>query len=486
MRNIILTAMALSLLGVDGENIGDCVEGKCFVFHPESLSFDAARIACQEKAGDLITVKTEKTADVLAGILKAASGHFWLGLRRYSSDECSDSGLRGYTWVTGPQTNHYSNWRNDHTVCAPLCVSMSQDDLKWHERHCEEKIDGFLCEIGNPQFCQPLKSNEGVLYSTPLGFTSRNNIQEIPQFTNATVFPLRTKHICVEADFWLQAPWSCEVFNGGCDYKCQSEKQTYSCICLPGFKLDDNKISCSRLEVEPGLVLKSSSDTESIKNPKCKPGFRYENNVCVDEDECGIAPCEHECANTEGSYECVCFKGYTRSTEDMHKCKMQCFEFNCTAECDSNNNAQCNCPDGFILENDRFCVDLDECISTNYCDEGCTNTPGSYECLCAKGFVSTDDGGCEREDVEGSGNFDTFTPTSVSPTATRASISAGSLMGITICVVVCLLLLVCFSHFIKRRLSKTHQYDIHKGHEEIYNFQQVITDDTFPESDQRL
>uniref|UniRef100_A0A671K362 Thrombomodulin n=1 Tax=Sinocyclocheilus anshuiensis TaxID=1608454 RepID=A0A671K362_9TELE len=376
MRDIIGLALALVVLRVRGENINDgyCVDGKCFVFHVDSASFDAAQLVCQEKGGHLMTVRTENAADVLGGLLNGASGDFWLGLK-YAGDQCSDSndGLKGYRWVTGDNKTQYVNWKSDLRVCSPLCVSVSQKVLKWTERACNDRIEGYLCEYDNP-----------VSYQTHFGFT-----------------PLRTRHICFEGE-WLKS-----------------------------------------------------------------------------------APCEHYCINTDGSYHCECFEGFIQSMEDMHKCKMHCEKNICPAECDPNNNAQCSCPDGFLLE-EQSCLDIDECDS-GYCDHACENTPGGFQCSCDEGYVLKDSTKCMREDFEGSGSstpFDIFIPTSRSPTDKPVSISAGSLFGIMVCMVVCILLLVCLAHCIMRRHSKMHHYDVDKGHDEIFDFQQVIIEkhslQTFP------
>uniref|UniRef100_A0A672RBS8 Thrombomodulin n=1 Tax=Sinocyclocheilus grahami TaxID=75366 RepID=A0A672RBS8_SINGR len=332
MRDITVMALALVVLRVCGENIKDgfCVDGKCFAVHLDSVSFDAAQLVCQEKGGHLMTVRSEKAADVLGGLLSGASGDFWLGLKYQCSD--SNDGLKGYRWVTGDNTTHYVNWKSDLTVCSPQCVSVSQKVLKWTERACNDRIEGYLCEYDNPGYCP---------------------------------------HICVEGA-WLQAPWSCE----------------------------------------------------------------------------------HYCNNTEGSYHCVCFQGYIQSVEDMHKCNMLCAESKCPADCDRNNKDQCDCPDGFLLE-EKFCVDIDECDS-GYCDHACDNSPGGFQCSCDEGFVLLGKLQC-RENFEGSGSskpFDSFIPTSRSPTDRPVSISAGSLLGIMLCIVLCILLLVCLARCIMRRLSK--------------------------------
>ncbi|XP_048063761.1 thrombomodulin [Megalobrama amblycephala] len=480
MREILGMALALVVLRVHGENIseGFCVEGKCFVVQTNSATFDEAQKVCREKRGHLMTVRTQKSADVLSKLLKGTSGNFWLGLRY----QCSNDGLKGYKWVTGDDTSLYINWESDRAICFPQCASVSQKVQKLAERPCDERIEGYLCEYDNVGYCKPLSNDADVLYEIPFGFKA-NELQEIPQGTNATLPPLRTRHVCFDG-FWIQAPWTCEVFGGGCDYKCRLNGKNYECLCQPGFKLDSNKVTCSKEEHEPAFKvadLKSSED--------CKPGYRNESGVCVDEDECESAPCEHDCINTEGGYQCKCNEGFIQSTKEPDKCKMHCTQPQCPAECDPNNEDQCNCPDGFLLEgtDEKICVDIDEC-DNNECDQTCENIPGGFVCSCNEGFELLGESKCVKEDFEGSGSstpFDFFTPTSTPPTDKPMSISAGSLLAIMVAIVVCILVLVCLAHCILRRFCQMHNYDVHKGHENIYDFQQVIiekncTEQSFP------
>jgi MYXO-CTERM domain-containing protein len=86
----------------------------------------------------------------------------------------------------------------------------------------------------------------------------------------------------------------------------------------------------------------------------CHPGFRYDQGLCVDVDECleSLANCSElaTCSNTEGSFECACTTtGYEG--------------------------------DGIV------CSDIDECALDACADNAeCTNTDGAFDCLCPEGF----------------------------------------------------------------------------------------------------
>ena len=46
----------------------------------------------------------------------------------------------------------------------------------------------------------------------------------------------------------------------------------------------------------------------------CLAGYEFDGNTCIDVDECnnGITPCvDSACVNSEGSFSCICFEGYT-------------------------------------------------------------------------------------------------------------------------------------------------------------------------------
>ena len=55
--------------------------------------------------------------------------------------------------------------------------------------------------------------------------------------------------------------------------------------------------------------------------------------------------------------------------------------------------SRCECLDGYEQINDTHCEDLDECtFQPNLCAPygSCSNTEGSYKCICRAGFRNVD------------------------------------------------------------------------------------------------
>ncbi|KAF7694295.1 hypothetical protein HF521_008048 [Silurus meridionalis] len=494
--------MALALLPVEGRkpHNGNCVADLCVTVHADVSDFNSARTSCKEQGGHLITVRSMLVNTVISDLISGHSGDFWIGLRD-DSESClgSDVGLKGYSWITGDNLTDFTNWKDEPRVCSQRCVALSGADPKWTGRHCDDRIAGYLCGHDiREEKCKPLAVESPVLYETPFGFTSEK-LQEVPNSSNATQKLSGSKHICYSGA-WITAPWSCEVYKGGCEHNCTRVEDTYVCTCFPGYRLESNAVGCSRAlgGVDPcqkadcshecimsgekyicqcreGFRLeqdgKSCTEIDHctgacpdknsycLNSPRgfeclCKEGFRKEKDVCEDDDECFSGPCEHMCNNTVGSYHCECSEGFIVSPENTHQCLLFCPVFDCPAvACDLNKPDQCYCPEGFILEerpDGNFCTDIDECMAS-LCDHSCDNVPGGYICFCRPGFRLVGKTKCVPIDLLGTTVPST---TEAPPVETTSSISAGALLGIIVCTVFLVLLMVCLIHHNRKRCGK--------------------------------
>ncbi|XP_062577509.1 fibrillin-2-like [Saccostrea cucullata] len=146
----------------------------------------------------------------------------------------------------------------------------------------------------------------------------------------------------------------------------------------------------------------------------CPMGFFLEkdNMTCSDVDEClsHDGGCEGTCVNTQGSYHCLCPVGYELNFDnhtclDINECWLN--NFNCLHECiNLAGSAECACYQGYDLQDDgKSCVDVDECAESGVCEDTCTNTDGSFRCMCTdSGYkLSWDDSSCSdiNECMEG-------------------------------------------------------------------------------------
>ena len=183
----------------------------------------------------------------------------------------------------------------------------------------------------------------------------------------------------------------CEVKENSCnsDEICQNSIASYSCekiMCL----IDKTCKNCSQ-----GIC-------------ECLPGYKFEPLLtgCVDIDECKnnqLNTCEFGCENTVGSFICKCPDGFILNNQNLCEDFDECSDL-ASNECefrdlcenkDQGRGYECFCPVGLIInpENNKTCLDIDECKDKNQCRESyqCFNTYGSYYCACPENYEDIGD-----------------------------------------------------------------------------------------------
>ena len=186
---------------------------------------------------------------------------------------------------------------------------------------------------------------------------------------------------------------------------CHNSEGSYTCTCNSGFFGDGKTCkegSCTN-DICPSNEQCVSPRTSDCR---CKDGFeRNATFLCDDINECSNNnnTCDQlaDCFNTDGSYECKCRQGSYGDGQF-------CFEGSCTdsicsvnEKCLSPTTVDCECMEGFSLNELLVCVDVDECEADS-CDVNaqCTNAIGNFSCSCnigysGDGFSCTDTRECD-------------------------------------------------------------------------------------------
>ncbi|KAM7341271.1 uncharacterized protein ACRADG_012210 [Cochliomyia hominivorax] len=207
-----------------------------------------------------------------------------------------------------------------------------------------------------------------------------------------------------------------------CEQICENTKESYVCKCHPGFKLNDNMVTCTpiddnedpikkldTLKSNMNINLTKHEDKDDIdeddieykldelddisKETTCPEGFKSDPqkpSECLDINECllNLHDCksQQKCVNTDGGFRCVnvnsnkCEFGYTynKESEKCEEVKKQSIKQPSTMKCE----------DGFLWKNGE-CVDINECETDDTaCDSNqvCVNDIGGYHCDCKIGF----------------------------------------------------------------------------------------------------
>lgn len=480
---------------------GHCTGNRCFALFQDSADFPAAQNRCKDSGGLLLKFNWADLETLFSSGSRGFGGSYWL------------------KHAEGPLALQN---------CSSISVSAGRNvTLTWVP--CAKNLDGFLCQYLFNESCGELKADKGarVTYVAHMGFDVWES-QTFPLGTIALVEQVGAKHpdsksVCFSND-WLRAPWNCEVMNGGCEHSCDATTRT--CTCPTGQTLHPNKLTCAtdrQSQQEGGnyarkcsrgyrlaLDQKTCVDVneceeedpcvglgEECKNTRgsyecrCRDGFEEEDGACVNISIC--FECEHMlCNKSNGVYRCECRQGYMVSPHDLTKCERYCDEEECPATCIRNvdnkkqDMLQCFCPDGYILDirdNSTVCTDINECENGNQCGHTCENLFGGYRCFCDEGYRLEGGYKCfpiqagEDGEEEGSGTTP-LRPTTASPQPVGVPpyVKAGSLMGITVFLLLSAALLFFLLHNTMKRCGRFNLTPLKHPNIDIFYLQQVTTE----------
>ncbi|KAH9488616.1 hypothetical protein Btru_061289 [Bulinus truncatus] len=211
----------------------------------------------------------------------------------------------------------------------------------------------------------------------------------------------RSNKTCLDID-------ECEADIDGCEHICQNTDGSYNCLCNSGYILKDDRKSCEKDINEctvTGIHQHKCSD-HCVNLPgtyscSCPIGKVLQN----DKRTCQVCDSYHwglDCINECGCYPigslgcdpvigCKCKPGWagTKCMQDIDECASDVSPCTQLSECKNTPGSfYCLCPTGYEMINGGTngaggtCVDIDECVKSNPCDQRCTNIVGSYHCSC--------------------------------------------------------------------------------------------------------
>ena len=192
----------------------------------------------------------------------------------------------------------------------------------------------------------------------------------------------------------------CANNNGGCAQTCFNTIGSYYCQCSGNTVLADDQKSCVQNFCAQYSVQCVHGCVNTISGAICSCPDQYQlaadSRTCVDFDECSVnnGGCQGVCVNLSPGYQCACPNALL--AQNGHNCIPDpCNNHNCQIDevCHPNYDGtyHCSCQEGYAKNSLHICADIDECQLSNWCQHGCTNTDGGYECHCPDGKFLRED-----------------------------------------------------------------------------------------------
>ena len=236
--------------------------------------------------------------------------------------------------------------------------------------------------------------------------------EESPCHANATCLNKPGFHLCsCNTGFWGSGTECFDIKE--CDdssvHSCHANATckddvpgSYSCKCNPGYV--GNGQNCTDIdECDSNPCHSNATCTDLVDNYSChcKPVFQSSGGikdqlVCIYIEECPddySSKCHEQakCINAVGTFTCICKQGFIGDGSNCTNVN-ECLNNPCNSNSicnDTFGSFNCSCKEGYLQKDKLTCQDIDECEQSK-CNisnwQKCTNLPGSYRCICAKGY----------------------------------------------------------------------------------------------------
>ncbi|XP_014876758.1 matrilin-4 isoform X11 [Poecilia latipinna] len=215
----------------------------------------------------------------------------------------------------------------------------------------------------------------------------------------------------------------CLESDHGCEHLCESSPGSFTCQCLPGYRLNADGKTCSAID----LCAERKHDCQQIciSSPgsftcDCNQGYHLNDDkkTCSPIDLCaeGKHGCEQVCVYMgPGVFTCDCNEGYRLNVDEKTCSPIDlCAEgkHGCEQVCVYSGPGifTCDCNEGYRLNGDKkTCTPIDLCAEGKHdCDHVCVNMgPGIFTCDCKKGYrLNEDEKSCSAIDLCAEGKHD--------------------------------------------------------------------------------
>ena len=192
---------------------------------------------------------------------------------------------------------------------------------------------------------------------------------------HVSTFCASDHYSCEKTPLCIPHRWRCngikECPNGDDEKNCHKNGSTCTGFLCRNFQCISKELHCDYYnDCED-----NSDEIHCVYNAPClssKGYFKCKTGACI--NHTAVCNKHRDCPNSE---------------DEGEKCHDDnCLEAKCSQECfQTPKGAQCYCREGYELnEDNKTCVDIDECQTGHKCSQICTNTIGGYKCSCSEGY----------------------------------------------------------------------------------------------------